>query len=338
MPIISIIIPAYNAGKTILETLESVQKQTFVDHEILVIDDGCTDNTVELAHSLNDPRIKVFSYENGGLPTARNRGIAQAQGEFIAFLDADDLWTADKLECQFNALQQNPDAGVAYSWTAFMEANPQGDYIFYPSPSPNYSGNVYPQILVNNFLYSGSNILARREVIKQTGDFALIPSGEDWDYWIRLAANYPFVVVPKYQILYRRNTAASSTNMSTKVNIMAASLEEVINRAYQAAPPTLQKLKSQTLGGYYLYCADISVLYAKSSQDLINAQGYFWKAVSIRPQIALNKHSFAVFVKSLLGLILPKTWTKKLLGKVHKPVTIPDPRLENSKLPTGQDS
>ncbi|MEB3190257.1 MAG: glycosyltransferase [Snowella sp.] len=326
---ISVIIPAYNAANTILETLESIQKQTIIDIEILVIDDGCTDNTVQLVESLRDPRIRIFSYENGGLPTARNRGIAQAQGEFIAFLDADDLWTVDKLECQLKALQQNSDAGVAYSWTAFMEANQQGDYIFYPAPSPNYSGNVYPQILVNNFIYSGSNILARREVIKKTGDFALIPSGEDWDYWIRLAANCPFTVVPKYQILYRRNTAASSTNMSTKVNIMAASLVEVINRAYQAAPPELQKLKSQTLAGYYIYCADISVLYAKGSQDLINAQRYFWKALSIYPSIILNKHNFAIFVKSFLRLILPKSWTKQLLGKVHKSVTITDPRLQN---------
>ena len=329
MPTISVIIPTYNASKTILETLESVQKQTMTDLEILVIDDGCTDDSVSLVKSLNDPRIKILSYENGGLPTARNRGIAQAKGEFIAFLDADDLWTADKLECQLTALQQNPDAGVAYSWTAFMEANPQGDYIFYPSPSPNYSGNVYPQMLVNNFIYSGSNILARREVIQKTGDFALIPSGEDWDYWIRLAANYHFAVVPKYQILYRRNTSVTSTNMSTKVNIMAASLVEVIEKAYQVAPQELQKLKPKTLSGYYIYCADISVLYAKSSQDLINAQGYFWKAISVYPPIVLNKHNFAIFVKAFLGLILPKSWTKPLLGKVHKSVTIPDPRLQN---------
>ncbi len=329
MTMISVIIPAYNAEKTILETLESVQKQTITDLEMIVIDDGCTDNTVNLLKTLEEPRLKVFSYKNAGLPTARNRGIANASGDFIAFLDADDLWTKDKLEKQLLALQREPDAGVAYSWTAFMEANPQGDYIFYPAPNPPFSGNVYAQILISNFLYNGSNILARREAILKTGDFSLIPSGEDWDYWIRLAANYPFVMVPEYQILYRRNTSATSTNMSTKVDLMAQSIIQVINRAYQVAPPALQKLKPKTLSGYYLYCADISVLYARSSQDLINAQRYFWKAISIQPQLIVNKHNFAIFVKSFLGLILPKSWTKQLLGKVHQSVTIPDPRLQN---------
>ncbi len=329
MPTISVIIPAYNAEKTILETLESVQKQTFRDFEIIVIDDGCQDNTVQLVKSLDEPRLKIFSYKNAGLSPARNRGIAQATGDYIAFLDADDLWTADKLEKQLNALQQNPEAGVAYSWTAFMEADSTGQYIFYPAPSPNISGNVYPDILVNNFIYSGSNILVRREAIEKTGEFTLIPSSEDWDYWIRLAANYPFIMVSQYQILYRRNSSANSTNMSTKVSLMADSTIKVINRAYQVAPPSLQKLKSQTLVGYYLYCADVSVLYARNSHDLINAQGYFWKAISIHPQIILKKHNFAIFVKSFLRLLLPQSWANQLLGSVHKPVTIPDPRLQN---------
>ena len=90
MPTISIIIPAYNAESTIKKTIKSVLKQTFGDFEIIVIDDGCTDRTVEIVRAINDPRIAIFSYQNGGLPTARNRGIQQAKGEYIAFLDSDD--------------------------------------------------------------------------------------------------------------------------------------------------------------------------------------------------------------------------------------------------------
>jgi glycosyltransferase involved in cell wall biosynthesis len=120
-PTISVIIPAYNAERTILETIASVQQQTFSNFELIVINDGSTDRTLELLNSLEDPRLKIFSYSNGGLPVARNRGIYHATGEFITFLDADDLWTPDKLELQLTALQQHSEAGVAYSWTHYMD-------------------------------------------------------------------------------------------------------------------------------------------------------------------------------------------------------------------------
>jgi glycosyltransferase involved in cell wall biosynthesis len=121
MQTISVVVPAYNAERTILETIASVQQQTFSDFELIVINDGSTDGTLEQLNTVKDPRLKVFSYENGGISVARNRGIAQATGEFIAFLDADDLWTPDKLELQLAALQQHPEVGVAYSWTCFMD-------------------------------------------------------------------------------------------------------------------------------------------------------------------------------------------------------------------------
>ena len=115
MPTISVVIPAYNAEHTILDTIKSVQQQTFSDYEIIVINDGSEDRTLELVEQVEDSRVKVFSYSNGGLSTARNRGIARATGEYITFLDADDLWTPDKLEAQLAALQKHPEAGVAYS-------------------------------------------------------------------------------------------------------------------------------------------------------------------------------------------------------------------------------
>ncbi|MGA9380619.1 MAG: glycosyltransferase family A protein, partial [Phormidium sp.] len=116
MPLISVIIPAFNSEKTIRETIESVLHQTFSDFELIVINDGSTDAILEIVTSIKDPRIKVFSYPNTGVAASRNRGFSHSCGEFIAFLDADDLWTADKLEAQLKALQENPQAAVAYSW------------------------------------------------------------------------------------------------------------------------------------------------------------------------------------------------------------------------------
>jgi glycosyltransferase involved in cell wall biosynthesis len=120
MPLTSIIIPAYNVQRTIQETIRSVQNQTVDDFEIIVINDGSTDDTLAVLESIDDPRLKIFSYENGGLSTARNRGIQNATGEYISFVDADDLWTPDKLERQLLALKSNTNAKVAYSWTPYV--------------------------------------------------------------------------------------------------------------------------------------------------------------------------------------------------------------------------
>ena len=152
MPIVSVIIPAYNAERTILATLESVQKQTFSDIELIVIDDGSTDQTVKLVETLQDSRVKIFSYQNSGVSVARNRGIQCAIGDFIAFIDADDQWTSDKLELQLKALQKDPIAGVAYSWTTFIDE--QGTVLYEQAPV-FHEGNVYPQLLVENFILNG---------------------------------------------------------------------------------------------------------------------------------------------------------------------------------------
>ncbi len=100
MPKISVIIPVYNAEETIKETLESVLSQTFSQFEIIVINDGSQDKTLEIVSRILDPRLKVLSYPNAGVSVSRNRGISQAAGEYVSFLDADDLWTPDKLETQ----------------------------------------------------------------------------------------------------------------------------------------------------------------------------------------------------------------------------------------------
>ena len=103
-PLVSVIVPARDAGPTVVDTLESVRRQTVTDLEVIVIDDGSTDDTVARVARVTDPRITLASFPGAGLPTARNRGIARATGEYLAFLDADDQWTADKLESQVAAL------------------------------------------------------------------------------------------------------------------------------------------------------------------------------------------------------------------------------------------
>ncbi|MHC5731507.1 MAG: glycosyltransferase family 2 protein, partial [Nostoc sp.] len=112
---ISVIIPSYNSEKTIKKTIESVLNQSFSDLELIVINDGSKDSTLEIISNFKDSRIKVFSFENSGGNISRNRGLKYAVGKFVSFLDADDIWTADKLASQLQDLQKNLGAKVAYS-------------------------------------------------------------------------------------------------------------------------------------------------------------------------------------------------------------------------------
>ncbi|PSB33840.1 glycosyltransferase [Chlorogloea sp. CCALA 695] len=259
-PIISVVIPVYNGAKTIKETIESVLQQTYQSFEIIAINDGSTDDTLAVINSIQDPKIKVFSYANAGLSASRNRGFARACGEFIAFLDADDLWTNDKLESQLEALQQSPQAAVAYSWTDHIDEYGQ---FLRPASYTSYSGNIYERLLVGNFLACGSNTLIRAQSLTQIGGFdESLNSAEDWDMWLRLSALYEFVVVPRPQVLYRISPSSMSTNIS-KMEI--ASLQ-VIERAYNQAPKSLHYLKKEALGFLYKF------LMSKVLQDSVKRQ------------------------------------------------------------------
>lgn len=306
MPIISVIIPAYNVESTIAQTIDSVLKQTFNDFEVIVIDDGSTDRTVEIVRAINDPRISIFSYRNGGLPVARNRGIGRAKGEYLAFLDADDLWTVDKLAKQHAALVANPEAGVAYSQTCYIDR--QGKFLYNCHPIA-FAGNVLEQLLLTNFLSNGSNPLIRRRAIEAVGEFdPNLKSSEDWDYYLRLAAKYTFVVVPEYQILYRQG----ASNMSRNVETMKQTGYIVLNRAYQAAP-TLASLRPQSFSIFHLYCAELHLRNSQFKPDsLPKVATDLWLAIRLYPRNLLKTDTQRILVKYLLKQMMPQNLPKIL--------------------------
>jgi glycosyltransferase involved in cell wall biosynthesis len=303
MPLISVIIPAYNAERTLLETVDSVQNQTLANIEIIIINDGSTDRTGNLIENLSDPRIKAFSYENGGVAVARNRGIDHATGEFIAFIDADDLWILDKLELQLAALQQHPEADVAYSWNYFYDDR-TGDRI--PGHVANFEGDVYAPLLQENFIANGSNPLIRRQAIDQIAGFdPTFPHCADWDFYLRLAAKWQFVMVPKHQVLYRQSSHSMS---STKVNEIEQQCRAMLEKTYQVVPAKYQVLKHKSLSWIYEYCTQ---QYLQSSDDLVGVQTAtqkFWKAVRFRPQVLLEGYGQSLMrwlIKRWLLVLMP---------------------------------
>ncbi|MBD2103241.1 glycosyltransferase [Leptolyngbya sp. FACHB-261] len=312
MPTISVIVPAYNAEQTISETIQSVQQQTFTDFELIVINDGSTDKTLDILEQIQDPRLKIFTYANAGLPMARNRGIGIATGEFITFIDADDLWVPDKLELQLMAIQKSPEIGAAYSWTAFIDA--AGRFLYAREPI-FLEGDIYPHLLVKNFISNGSNILVRRRVVECAGRFEpTLKSAEDWDYYLRLASRCQFAVVPKYQILYRQ----SSQSMTSKVDVMEKYNLQVIERAFQSAPLELQYLKKCSLANTYRYIAQLYSTHALNSQSIKQASQRLQMAIRLNPDLLMERKTQRLALRLGLLQLLPYQLASDWVGFLGK--------------------
>jgi glycosyltransferase involved in cell wall biosynthesis len=311
MPLVSIIIPVYNGEKTIQETINSVLQQTFNDFEIIVINDGSQDSTLEAINNIKDDKVRVFSYPNAGVSTSRNRGLALAQGEFISFLDADDLWTPDKLEIQFKALQDNSQAAVAYSWSDWIDESGQflrsGGHI-------SINGKVFEHLLVRDFIESGSNPLIRKQALDEAGEFdQSVTPAEDWDMWLRLAARYEFVAVPSVQILYRVSPLTASFNVWK----MEAGSLRVIERAFAQAPKSLQRLKKETLASRYKYLAFKATEGFPEPKKGLAAVRFLWQVVRYQPSsLPRGRVMLIVLFKIAVAIVLPPQVARALLETV----------------------
>lgn len=213
-PLISVIIPAYNKASTIVSTIESVSKQTLRDFEIIVVDDGSTDGTKEKVLSLGD-RIRFLQQERGGVSAARNRGMEEAQGEFVAFLDGDDLWLPRKLELQMNCLEREKGR-QAVQCSVYLVNNrlhAVGARLCAPAQD-----NLLDFLLFRNLPGFGSTLLARRSVIRQMGGFGTdLVILEDWDLACRLARSDALVSLPDFLVLYRQHPGNRSRQVEIHV-------------------------------------------------------------------------------------------------------------------------
>lgn len=219
MPIspVSVIIPAYNAAETIDRTLASARLQSHHPLEIIVVDDGSTDSTADRVtrHAAQDLRVRLIRQDNAGVAAARNRGLAEASGEFIAPLDADDLWHPQKIERQLRAIDEaGPDAALAYNWFRRID---MADRVLPGSPHPRIEGRVLHRHLDWNFISNGSTPLVRAAVARSVGfDPVLHRSGnqgcEDYLFQLRIAREHRFVCVPAYLTGYRIAAGAMSAD------------------------------------------------------------------------------------------------------------------------------
>lgn len=247
-PKVSIVIPAYNVEAYILETLRSLLSQTFSDFEVLIVNDGSTDRTAEVIKPFiqNDSRFKLLHKTNGGLSSARNFGIHQAKGNYIALLDGDDLYLPDKLATHVEVLDRNPSVGVVYSASQAIRENGDSTWLTL-SGKPLYK-DALKSLLCKNFVGHGSNGIFRKEIIAEIGDFdESLKSVEDLDFWLRVAGSrWQFYRVPSVQCGYRVRSAGLSFNLDRMQETQA----QVMRSAY-ARNPELSATIAPTADAYF---------------------------------------------------------------------------------------
>lgn len=225
MPTVSVIIPLYNTEKYIKETIASVLAQSYRDFELIIVDDGSTDESVELCRQFRDPRLRLISQENRGLAGARNTGIHHARGCYVALLDADDCWHPDKLAAHVEHLKRRPKVGVSYSQSAFMDDEGRSMGIV---QAPKLTGIKAANILCRNPVGNGSAPVIRKAVFdaiafsgerrKQAKDCYFdedLRQSEDIECWLRIATQtaWEFEGLGQALTWYRVNTQGLSANL-----------------------------------------------------------------------------------------------------------------------------
>ncbi|WP_375512534.1 glycosyltransferase family 2 protein [uncultured Nostoc sp.] len=211
MPNVSVIIPTFQRADLVSETIESVLAQTYTDYEIIVVNDGSTDNTREVLAKFKD-KITVIDQENKGLATARNTGIMASQGQYIAFVDDDDLWIPNKLEKQIPCFESNPNIGLVYSNIVFFDDN----CVFTSKIWPK--GSHPPGVLKSWMLFMVDyipvpTVVVRRECLDKVGLFdQTLTSCEDYDLWLRIIEKFSVHFLNKTVAFYRQSVNSMSTN------------------------------------------------------------------------------------------------------------------------------
>ena len=226
----SVVIPAYNAAACIGQTICSVLAQTTPPDEIVVVDDGSSDGTAEVARACGD-QVRVVAQHNQGVGTARNTGVSAARGDFIAFVDADDLWHPDKLRAQLAAIERDPDLGVVYGefqvWDPATPAAFPTEVIDEAAIVPRLSGWIYHHLLLTNWVMTSTS-LTRRWVFERTGPFDTgLRLGEDWDFFLRAARHARFLKLRDVVTLYRQHPG-QTTKQALSENYEALVLDRAV--------------------------------------------------------------------------------------------------------------
>jgi len=239
---VSVVIPTYNCARYIAETLESVLRQSLRPHEIIVVDDGSTDDPQRVLEQYRDRIIYIYQ-ENAGEPAARNTGIRQARGDFIAFLDADDLWLPDKLKFQMDYFEKHPEVALVYSdMKLFDETGIVHESVKEWLKMSPPSGYVFRELFAETLFGSGTVIL-RKACVERVGFFdEAFLVGSDYEMWLRMARHFKFGYVDKPLLMYRHHATMATRGLGRALQNGIPWEGKVINKILTLFPEAEKEL------------------------------------------------------------------------------------------------
>jgi glycosyltransferase involved in cell wall biosynthesis len=312
---ISVVVPAYNLEKYIAEALFSLENQSFTDFEVLVVDDGSTDNTPEIVKAFcdRDSRFKLLQKLNGGLSSARNYGIRHTQGEYIALLDGDDIYAPEKLANHLAWLASSPKIGVVYS--ASQAIRDDGTPTFMRLSGKPIKRDPLAALLCKNFIGNGSNAMFRRSIFDEVGEFdETLRSCEDVDFWLRIAATkkWQFQREPKVQCFYR----VRPSGLSFDVQEMKVSQLRVIIAACKRSPELVESLLPTAYAYMNRYLARLSL----TAGDAQSARKFIERALASDPMIFLQDPRSLLTLISIYLAPLSQLAIRRSLGTVKSQI------------------
>ena len=322
-PLVSVVLPVFNGEPFIEDTLRSVLGQTYRNLEVLAVDDGSTDATPGILSkwAAADSRVKVYQRTNAGVAAARNFAIKAAAGEFIAPIDADDIWFPEKIESQVKRFRQSPpEVGVVYVWGVRIDEKGR---IFMEDFSREVEGRVLEPMILLFFVGNASVPLIRRECFQTVDGYredlraADAQGCEDWDLSLRLAEKFEYRVVPRYLVGYRQTSASMSHNAPA----MARSYEIMMRDLRSRHPEISAKLWRHSRAPFYSY------LHGKShaNGNYARAIGWWLQAFAADPAMIISPPRLLALVRSIVlgisSLIFPSLFRDRrrflqLRGKI----------------------